>query len=161
MSPTNPTSEYKEIRERCLGLLARREHTRRELLQKLRQRGFDNTAIAHDVLDALEGQGLLSESRFVESFVRAKIESGQGPIKIRAALQERGVAAGVAGVALDIDQSVWRERCRLAWRKRFGKVPGDRNEVARQMRFLASRGFQSGDIQAVLQEVGTAEENND
>jgi len=161
MSPTNPTPEYEEIRERCLGLLARREHTRRELLQKLRQRGFDNTAIAGDVLDELEGLGLLSEARFAESFVRARIESGQGPIKIRAALQERGVAAGVAGAALEKDQSVWRERCRQAWCKRFGKAPGDRHEVARQMRFLASRGFQSGDIQAVLQEVGTAEENND
>lgn len=161
MNPTRQRPEVEEIRERCLGLLARREHTRRELLQKLRQRGFDEAEIANDVLDELEAQGLLSEARFVESFIRSRVESGQGPLKIRAALQERGIAANVAEVALDEDRSIWRERCRQTWRKRFGAAPGDRREAARQMRFLASRGFEVGDIRAVLQAVGTAEQNND
>ena len=161
MCPKNPTPEYEEIRERCLGLLARREHSRRELLRKLKQRGFDHTTVANDVLNDLEAEGLLSEVRFVESFVRTRIESGHGPLKIRAALQERGVASGTANEALSEDRAVWRERCRQTWYKRFGLPPEDRREVARQTRFLASRGFESEDIRAVLQAVGTADENND
>ncbi|MBS3785489.1 MAG: regulatory protein RecX [Gammaproteobacteria bacterium] len=161
MSQTKPTPEYEEIRERCLGLLARREHSRRELLRKLKQRGFDCTAVADVVLDDLEEQGLLSEVRFAESFVRARIESGHGPLKIRAGLQERGVASTTVNQALCDDRSTWRARCRETWEKRFGVPPEDRSEFARQTRFLASRGFDSEDIRAVLQEVGTADENNE
>lgn len=156
MNLPKPTPEYEEVRERCLGLLARREHSRRELLRKLKQRGFDDADIAHQVLDDLEAQGLLSEARFVESFIRTRIESGHGPLKIRAALQERGIGSAVASQALDDDRSIWRERCRQTWYKRFGTAPEDRNEFARHTRFLASRGFESEDIRAVLQEVTKA-----
>lgn len=160
MSRIRQTSEYQEIRERCLSLLARREHSRRELLRKLKQRGYDADAVIAAVFDDLEAQGLLSESRFTESFVRGRIESGHGPLKIRAALQERGIGSVMASEALDDDKSVWRERCRHAWDKRFGTPPIDHRDRARQTRFLAGRGFDSNDIRAVLEQVVTADGNN-
>ena len=38
-----------------------------------------------------------------------------------------------------------RERAHEIWRKKFGVAPSDAQEAAKQMRFLASRGF-GGDV---------------
>ncbi|MDX1626605.1 MAG: RecX family transcriptional regulator, partial [Wenzhouxiangellaceae bacterium] len=51
-----------EIRESAIRLLARREHSRRELDRKLRQRGWDGEDV-EIVLDELDEAGLQSDRR--------------------------------------------------------------------------------------------------
>ncbi len=74
----------------ALDLLARREHSRRELERKLGARGFTDELIA-PTLDALEESGELASARFTASFIRARAAKGQGPARIRAELAERGI----------------------------------------------------------------------
>jgi regulatory protein len=72
--------------EKALGLLARREHSARELKNKLARRGFDadENAVA---LERLQSKDFQSNARFGEMLVRSRIESGYGP-----ALDRRGTA---------------------------------------------------------------------
>jgi len=134
----------------ALDLLARREHSRRELERKLAARGFAADLIA-TTLDNLEASGALANARFTESFIRSRVAKGKGPVRIRAELAERGVA-DAEGADLLCDPDVdWVAAAQAARTKRFGAVcPRDFKERARQSRFLQSRGFSGAQIAAAL-----------
>ena len=140
------------IRDCSIRLLARREHSRLELQRKLEARDFVRGDIT-PVLDALESEGLLSDERFAEMFSRTRVENGQGPLKIRADLQARGVSGEVIDHALELVDDSWLVHCRAAWQRRFGVAPADRREWSRQARFLANRGFSAEHVRRVLDAV--------
>ncbi|SCZ49671.1 regulatory protein RecX [Thiohalomonas denitrificans] len=139
-----------EVRETAIRLLARREHSRRELAFKLDGRGFDREQV-DPILDDLESRGLLSDVRFAEFFVRSRVSNGCGPLRIRAELRERGVEDGViAGQLAEVDAD-WCELAAQVRRKRFGEpIPGEFKQRAKQMRFLQYRGFESEQIRAAV-----------
>lgn len=126
----------------AVGLLARREHSRGELCQKLAERGFDDQA-QQTALEALGEAGLQCDQRFVESFIRSRIARGQGPVRIRAELGRRGVDGHLIGQGLLDAESEhdWSELAAQALEKRWPQVPTEAREKAKAMRFLAQRGF--------------------
>lgn len=129
------------LRRRAMDLLARREHGREELARKLVLRGALPEDIA-PVLEALEGEGLLSESRFVEAFVRQQLSRGKGPVAIEHGLRERGISAGDASLALESLDVDWVVQARSVRVRRFGAgSPVGDAARAKQARFLQSRGF--------------------
>ncbi len=131
-------------------MLARREHARGELAAKLAARGSGPEATGR-VLDALEAEGLLSEERFTEQFVRSRIGRGQGPRLIREALRQRGIGDAPAREAVERDDAGWAERASQARSGRFGPAaPADYREWARQARFLERRGFTTEHIRLAL-----------
>jgi regulatory protein len=137
-----------DLRTRALRLLARREHSRAELGRKLAphvEEGIDLEAL----LDDFTKRGWLSDQRFVEQAVRAKARRF-GPLKIAHHLREKGIDE--AGIAAGLAQAKAGEAEALeaAWRSRFGSVPADANEKARQIRFLQGRGFALDSILRLL-----------
>ena len=140
----------KRVRAKALGFLARREHSAGELRRKLLERGYESTAV-EAVLDVLADKKLLSDERFVEEFVAARVRRGSGPMKIREELRGRGVAAGLVDRAIAAHRGAWGRMAETARRKRFGAtLPQDMQERARQARFLQQRGFSMEDIRAAL-----------
>lgn len=141
-----------EIRARAMGLLARREYSRRELQRKLRQKGYADAALA-EVLDGLVAERLLSDERFAESYARSRLQRGYGPLRIRAELQERGIDETGIEIALEGLEADWQEQARAAREKRFGPEPppGELKERARQTRFLQQRGFSHDQIRSALE----------
>lgn len=133
-----------------MDLLARREHTRLELQRKLCRKGFD-ADLVEEVVARLAAEGLLSDARFAATYVAARTARGEGPLRIRAALRERGVSDTLIAEVLDDGAADWQALIRAAWRKRFaGKYPQDHKERARQARFLRQRGFTMEQIGALL-----------
>ena len=133
-----------------MDLLARREHGRVELTRKLRQRGAcpDMIDIA---LDRLTEEGLLSESRYLESYINYRAGSGYGPLRIREELGQRGLSRGDIEEALRESSFNWQEQLEDTWRRKFaGKLPEDAKERARQGRFLSYRGYTMDMIGRVL-----------
>lgn len=134
---------------RALDLLARREHSVRELSHKLAVRGFEAEHI-DAVLEQLTSKGLLNEQRFVECYVHGRIQRGFGPLRIQAELRERGAESLDWSANTDIN---WFELAATARQKRFGtEEPEDFRERTKQMRFLQQRGFTSEQIRAVFRE---------
>ncbi len=123
-----------------MDLLARREHSRAELGRKLSRAGAD-PGLLEEVLDQLEAERLLSDERFVEAFVRSRRERGQGPLKIADELRRRGVADELLSRHVDPDDPSWTGLAAVARERRFGAPPADERDRARQLRFLAGRGF--------------------
>lgn len=140
--PENGTGDDPvRIRRRALDLLARREHGVEELRRKLLRKGHP-AAQVEAVLAALLSEGLLSEARFVEGFVASRRARGEGPLRIRAALRQRGVEEALIEAGLAVDEAAWEAGLRKAWQKHFrGEWPRDPGERARQARFLLQRGF--------------------
>lgn len=133
---SEPASAY----DQAVRLLARREHSRRELARKLAQRGFPEEESV-PALDRLEREGLQSDARFAEEYARARLERGFGPRRVEAELAEHGVAGEHRHFA-QLDPAEERSRAAEALRKRFGDgPPADRKDWARRLRFLESRGF--------------------
>jgi regulatory protein len=149
--PEQATVDEAGCKRAAIGLLARREHSRLELARKLAARGFPDAVIAA-ALDALERTGLLAAARFLESFVRARVAKGQGPVRIRAELGQRGVTEQEADELLASPELDWVAQVRAVHRKRFGATPPrDYRERARQARFLQYRGFTSDQVRAALE----------
>lgn len=141
---------YRLAFDRGLRLLALREHTVRELTDKLTARGVD-AATAALVVDDLRGRGLQSDARFAEAFVHSRVSRGQGPVRIRQELARRGVDTGAADEAIAAAAPQWRALAADARRRKFGDAaPEDRAAWQRQARFLTQRGFPSDVVYRVL-----------
>ena len=139
-----------DARKKAMDYLARREHGRAELIAKLSRAGFDmdvaDAAVAELVVDKLQ-----SDERFVEAFIASRINQGKGPVKIRADLRERDIAAAVIDDGLRNAAADWTELARQVRARKFGAgLPRDFRDKARQMRFLQARGFDSDQIQAAV-----------
>jgi regulatory protein len=135
---------YSRCYQIAIGLLARREHSRLELLNKLSRKPFAKDVDLFSLCDSLEESNYLSDKRFAEMFVRSRISGGKGEMKIRVELRQRGVKdCLVDSTLLEVDVD-WVELAKAQREKRFGLAqPKDFKERARQSRFLASRGFSS------------------
>ena len=129
------------VRRTAMDLLARREHGRVELTRKLRQRGA-SVEMIDAALDRLTDEGLLSESRYLESFISYRARSGYGPLRIREELSQRGLVRGDIDMALQESGFNWQEQLEETWRRKFsGQLPADARERAQQGRFLSYRGY--------------------
>jgi len=144
------TLSASDVRHTAVRLLARREHSRQELQQKLLQRGFSLDLIQQE-LEKLVQKGLLSDERFVENYARARRNKGYGPLRIVVELQQRGVSGDLIDNYVDYAAEEWLELAEQIRQKRFGKkIPKDFNEKAKQMRFLQYRGFNMEHISKIL-----------
>ena len=139
-----------EARKKAMDYLARREHGRGELLDKLTRFGFDPD-VADDAVAQLIEDGLQSDARFAEAFVRSRINQGKGPARIRADLRERGLGGSAIDLALEEADEDWYALARDVRLKKFGPdTPSEFRDKAKQMRFLQSRGFEPDQIQAAV-----------
>jgi len=136
------------LKGRALRYLAQREHSRAELLAKLGshvQEGEDLAAI----LDELEAKGFISAQRVVDSVIHTKA-ARYGASRVLQELRHKGVDALLIADARERLRSTELQRAREVWQRRFGAPPESPQERAKQMRFLASRGFGGDVVRQVL-----------
>ncbi len=139
------------LKARALRYLAAREHSRIELARKLARHASDDDNI-DALLDWLEAQKFLSETRFAESLVNRRA-ARFGSSRILSELQSHGVDdATVADLRNSLKASE-DERAWAAWEKKFGVAPDSAEARARQMRFLQQRGFSHAAIQATMKRI--------
>ena len=131
------------LKGRALRLLSGREHSRAELERKL-NRFEEEPGTLKQALDELQAKGFINEERVIESVLHRRAAK-LGTARIRQELQGKGLDPEAISEALMSLQATERERALEVWRKKFGAPPADALEAARQMRFLASRGF-SGEV---------------
>lgn len=134
--------------QRAIGLLTRREHSRKELARKLTARGVE-AADAEAAVDRLASEGWQDDARFAESLVRARVSSGHGPIRIRAELSTHGLDREAVAAALDTFEGDWSELARDLVRRRYGAALADDAALRRKAAdFLIRRGFDADSVRA-------------
>ena len=137
------------LRERALRLLARREYTRHDLSQKVAL--FAESAEQLEaLLDDLTSRHLLSDQRYAETRRNSRAPR-LGDARLAYELRSKGVAAELVSATLAAGEDELT-RARRVWQRRFGSLAdvGDAAEQARQMRFLAGRGFSGETIRRLL-----------
>jgi regulatory protein len=143
MAPIPPS-----LKSRALRLLSTREHSRSELQSKLQLHAPSPDALAQ-VLDELQAKGFINEQRVLESLLHRRAAK-LGVSRMRQELQAKGLEPQAVSQAVDLLRKTEMARAREVWRKKFGSQPLDATERARQMRFLASRGFDGDTIRRVV-----------
>ncbi len=144
------------LKARALRLLSMREHSRAELARKLGAAagdGNDGDGAALDaLLDRLEEIDLLSDVRFAESYVRSR-QDRIGTQRLRLELKQRSVADAVIEAALASEVGADdAARAHSVWQKKFGTLPANAREWAKQARFLQGRGFAADIIHRILKD---------
>ena len=144
------------LKGRALRYLAAREHSRAELERKLAAFEEVPGELAR-TLDELQAKGFINAQRVVDSVVHRRA-SRLGASRIRHELQGKGLDAQTVQDAVAQLQATEGERAREVWRKKFGQPATDAASRAKQMRFLAARGFGA---EAIRQVVSGANEDLD
>jgi regulatory protein len=131
-------------------LLARREHSVKELKRKLEAKGHAAEEVDRVVAD-LGAKKLVSDERFTEAYIAHHARRGQGPVRIRAELRQQGASDDVIEAALARSEVDWTALAIETRRRKFGdRPPGGAAERAKQARFLQYRGFSTEQIRAAL-----------
>lgn len=132
--------------QRALGLLVRREHSRKELTRKLQARGIETEA-AVAAVDKLSEAGWQDDTRFAENLVRIRANTGYGPIHIRAELGTHGLDSEQIALAMDTFEGDWAENARDLVCRRFGEAgPQELPQRRKAADLLARRGFDGDTI---------------
>ena len=175
-----PARPGPSLKARALALLARREHSRAELVRKLSAHA-DNGAAIEQALDELTARGFLNDARVVDTFIHSRA-SRFGIGRLRQDLDRKGIASPLSAPALDELRDSEGERAWALWQQKFShrtsagpatnpntnpnlEVESDAaqrreaaaarraaelREFARQQRFLLSRGFSAAVVNATL-----------
>jgi regulatory protein len=131
---TNLTQESK-CYSSALKMLMRREHSKLELSQKLQAKGFDIVDV-NSSISKLVQQNYQSDDRFSEGFILMRFNQGKGPVKIASELKMRGIDT------FDLSIFDWFKLAKEIRQRKFGDASSlDYKEMAKQKRFLQSRGF--------------------
>ena len=118
-----------------LKMLMRREHSKLELSQKLLAKGFDIVDV-NSSISKLVQQNYQSDDRFSEGFILMRFNQGKGPVKIASELKMRGIDT------FDLSIFDWFKLAKEIRQRKFGDASSlDYKEMAKQKRFLQSRGF--------------------
>ena len=136
------------LKGRALRLLSGREHSRVELERKLQPFEEEPGSLAL-ALDELQAKGFISEQRVVESVINRRAAK-LGASRVKQELQAKGLDPQAVSEAVAELRSTELARARVVWQKKFGQPPQDAGERARQVRFLASRGFGGDAIHRVV-----------
>ena len=146
----DPRKRDKEIEVAAVRLLSRREHSTEELRRKLTAKGYAEAGVAA-VVEKLTTKKLVSDERFVSTYVHHHARRGQGPVRIRAELRQQGIADSQIQQEVSDGETDWNRLAGEVRRRKFGaELPRTPSERAKQARFLQYRGFNSDQIRAAL-----------
>ena len=127
------------LKGRALRLLSQREHSRKELEQKLKPHEETPGELA-EALDFLAAKDFINEKRVAESVVNRR-STKLGAARVRQELLAKGLPADDIADVMQTMRGTEFERALVVWRKKFGTPPSDASERGKQVRFLVSRGF--------------------
>ncbi len=137
------------IYNKALDILSRREHSSKELTQKLIKK-FDNETLILEVTHKLIANNLLNDARFAEMYTLARKKKGFGPKKIFYELLTKGLLETDINVAID-DEGEWDVVAKKVFKKKFPNGKSDDIKIAiKQKNFLINRGFSFKEIESVF-----------
>lgn len=142
----------KKIKQQCLRLLTRREHSRKEIQHKLSLKGYEAEQVAA-VIDELTQQRWQDDSRYAESYARVRSQKGFGPERIAYELKEQGVASDTVNKVLITTTDNWMKLMEQVYNKKYPQtIALDNTARANRIRFLQQRGFSLTMIHQLLKQ---------
>lgn len=146
---SNRHSKPVNLLAKAVALLSRREYSEQELRRKLAKYTEDNSQI-DAVIARLQKENWQSDDRFAENFVLFRQERW-GNQKILQALRQHNLPIETVATLKESLRETELDRASEVWQRKFqGQYPSTPQEKAKQMRFLASRGFSADVVYKVI-----------
>jgi len=143
-------SQSSVIKQVCIRLLANREHSKKDLLNKLLAKGFQEESVL-PVIEQLVKEGWQCDLRYAESYTRYRLLKGYGPSYINYELRKNGVNHFDLEPVVIKNVGSWLELAEKVYLKKYDdEVFLERNEWAKRSRFLMQRGFTSNTINTLF-----------
>tara|TARA_Y100000766_G_scaffold283596_1_gene299651 strand:- start:1632 stop:2093 length:462 start_codon:yes stop_codon:yes gene_type:complete len=136
--------ESKAIRIKIMDFLSRREHSAKEIYQKMSSRVESKDMLSEEI-NKLISDGLISDERFAESYFQSRKNRGFGPLRIKNELNQKGVKEDIFySIQSDTD---WSACAFFVLEKKInGNKPDDMKAILKLKNFLNYRGFEFQDI---------------
>jgi regulatory protein len=142
----------KDLKKDCLRLLTRREHSRKEIEQKLTAKGYPREQVAA-VINELTKENWQDDTRYAESYLNMRSQKGFGPVKIAYELRQQGIEKASIDDLINARSADWVHSLQQLYCKKFADpVITDNIERGRRIRFLSQRGFPSDMIINVIEQ---------
>ena len=140
----------------ALRLLTRRDHSCKELVRKLRLRGFASRQIDESV-EKCKRLNYLDDERFSDNYIQLLQRKGFGPNRIQEKLRSRGISNNLIQNKLRrlFPKSVQIEQCRFVLQKKLNRISiASKSDSLKAglYRFLSGRGFYPEVIHQILNE---------
>ena len=135
----------KSIRIKIMDFLARREHTSKEIFQKMEKK-VKLLNILREQIQKLIDEGLIDNKRFAEQYIHSRSSKGYGPLRIRQELIQKGVDETISQNLMGSQD--WSYLAKSVLEKKTGTcIPEERNDILKIKRFLNYRGFNHSHIE--------------
>lgn len=153
-STSNAPSWEQQLYQTALKALTRRQHSVRELEQKLLQ-SCQDSALTSQVIERLKASGYIDDRKFAELFVQSHLQNRPwGRSRISAELRARGIPPALVHEILETTYPEAKEREPLihALEKKLKTLsaPMDAKKVSRLYNHLLRRGFPAEAVRLVL-----------
>lgn len=130
-----------------VGLLAKREYSAKELLEKALNRY--TAQASNEALDICIERGYQSDERYAQMLVRHIEFANYGPMKLQFEAKRKGIDLSLIN---DCSQEVdWLELSYEALTKKFGVTKLDFEQGRKALAYLARRGFSSSTCMSALE----------
>ena len=129
-----------DIRLKIMNLLSRREHSEKEIYMKLIKFVESKTRL-NDEIEKLKNEGLLSDARFSEAYMRSRFNSGFGPVRIKYELNKKGVSNILIDRALIETDLDWDQKMTDEYKKKYDSNRTKDQNFLKISKFLLYRGF--------------------
>ena len=148
----------KSLRIKIMNFLARREHTNKEIYEKLKNRVEDLNLLREEITKLMD-EGLIDNKRFAEQYIYSRSTKGFGPLRIEQELNKRGVDQKISQELLNSKD--WSNFAKLALQKKKGSnILVDGKDILKIKRFLNYRGFNNSHIEEAFRLIGNQENDS-
>ena len=136
--------------ERALKLLAMREHSAKEIRDKLSSRGYGREEIDEAILKLTEERSL-SDERFASAFIRSRLRRNpEGMPILRIRLREKGVPSDIADAVLS---DCWESGEHIPYLKSYAGSLVRKKGRDRARAVLCRKGFRDSEIRIALEDL--------
>lgn len=146
--------ELSKAKDQALRFLAYRQRSEKEIIDKLKDKGFEESII-DDTLSYLKEYKLVDDMEFAKAFIKDKINLNKfGPIRIKHELYKKGIDNNIIEKVLEEDDDEYNRALNLAKKKLPSYKNDDKNAIYRKLGgFLQRKGYSYDCIFKVLKEL--------
>lgn len=142
----------------AVGYLSRRDHSASELLLKLRQKGYKETA--EYAVEKLQSEGYVDDERFARMYLRELINIKKyGKRRVEQELYRKGVEREIISLVLEEAEFGEDELCDLINRK-YLRCLSDEKGIKKTVASLMRMGYSFGEIRSALKRFAEEDEYN-
>ncbi len=143
--------ENRRAYNQAVSYLSRRDHSEKELLSKLRLKGYNESGI--NAVEKLKNSGYIDDERFARMFVRElSVVKKYGKNRLRQELMKKGISSEIIGFVLE-EEDLYKCDVKDIIIKKYSRYLGDEKGRKKAVNGLLRMGYSFSEIRSALEDV--------